>query len=262
MYDPDETGLVLMLAKGGGCSLESKKGDNDNWIERAGGSLPNYVCKVAKGIMRSGRSKSSAIAMAISQIKRWAAGGEDVEADTRAKAAKALAQWEALKAKAKAKRAVKATNDQGGQYLFFANSDVPEFSVDVVRQRWEAMQAAERRRKQEEYRREHPEVGNVPTPDIDMPDLPYFYIVDMWTSHLIVEANNTGRFLKVPYEVRGDDVFFGPAQPVIRTYEEVPADITVVDDEDLSDYEIAALSALSAPVGSPLGKILSLTQQG
>jgi hypothetical protein len=69
-----------------------------NWVEDAGG-LPPYVRKLARGIMKSGKTKSQAIAIAISRIKKWAAGGDDVDADTRAKAAKALAQWEALKAK-------------------------------------------------------------------------------------------------------------------------------------------------------------------
>ena len=73
-----------------------------NWVEDAGG-LPPYVRKLARGIMKSGKTKSQAIAIAISRIKRWAAGGEDVDADTRAKSAKALAQWESTKAKNKAK---------------------------------------------------------------------------------------------------------------------------------------------------------------
>jgi len=69
-----------------------------NWVEDAGG-LPPYVRELARGIMKSGKSKSQAIAIAISRIKKWASGGDGVDPDTRAKAAKALAQWEALKAK-------------------------------------------------------------------------------------------------------------------------------------------------------------------
>ena len=69
-----------------------------NWVEDAGG-LPPYVRKLARGIMKSGKTKSQAIAIAISRIKKWSSGGDSVDADTRAKAAKALAQWEALKAK-------------------------------------------------------------------------------------------------------------------------------------------------------------------
>lgn len=71
---------------------------NKNWVENNGG-LPPYVRKIARGIMKSGKTKSQAIAIAISRIKKWAAGGDDVDPDTRAQAAKALAQWEALKAK-------------------------------------------------------------------------------------------------------------------------------------------------------------------
>jgi hypothetical protein len=81
-------------------SLAEKPGKN-NWIEKRDGNLPPYVRKLARGIMKSGKTKSQAIAIAISRIKKWAAGGGDVNADTRAKAQKALAQWEALKAKKK-----------------------------------------------------------------------------------------------------------------------------------------------------------------
>ena len=42
---------------------------------------------------------SRAIATAISRCKVWAAGGDGVKPDTQAKAAKAIAEWEALKAK-------------------------------------------------------------------------------------------------------------------------------------------------------------------
>ncbi len=94
--------LILKLSSS--ASLADAPGDQDNWIERTGpggrgGELPPYVRKLARGIMKSGKSKAHAIAIAISRIKRWAAGGEDVDPDTRAKAAAALAEWEALKAK-------------------------------------------------------------------------------------------------------------------------------------------------------------------
>jgi hypothetical protein len=67
-----------------------------------GAELPGFVREVARALMRNGKSKSQAIQIAIGQIKKWAAGGEGVNADTQAKAAKALAQWEAAKAKARA----------------------------------------------------------------------------------------------------------------------------------------------------------------
>lgn len=43
------------------------------------------------------------IAIAISRIKVWAAGGGNVSAKTQAKAAKALGEWESLKSKNKAR---------------------------------------------------------------------------------------------------------------------------------------------------------------
>ncbi len=86
------------IALSSSSSLAEVPGDN-NWIEKKGGNLPPYVRKLARGIMKSGKSKSQAIAIAISRIKKWAAGGDGVDPDPRAKAAKALAQWERLKNK-------------------------------------------------------------------------------------------------------------------------------------------------------------------
>lgn len=76
----------------------------ENWVERAGG-LPRYIEDIALALIRErGMPRGRAIAVAISRVKLWAAGGGDVNADTRAKAAKAVAQWEALKAKNRAKK--------------------------------------------------------------------------------------------------------------------------------------------------------------
>ena len=77
-----------------------------NWVEKAGG-LPNYIERIAKHIHAdSGLTISHAIAAAIEQVKKWASGAGNVTPATRAKAAKAVAQWEALKAKAHAKKDV------------------------------------------------------------------------------------------------------------------------------------------------------------
>lgn len=78
-----------------------------NWVEKAGG-LPKYIEDIALALIRDhGMDRSRAIATAVSRVKKWAAGGGDVNADTKAKAAKAVAAWEALKAKNKAKGAAK-----------------------------------------------------------------------------------------------------------------------------------------------------------
>lgn len=77
-----------------------------NWVEKAGG-LPDYIERIAKHIhYEGGKDISTAISMAISQVRKWAAGGEGVSAKTQALASKALSAWEALKAKNKAKTAV------------------------------------------------------------------------------------------------------------------------------------------------------------
>ncbi len=97
----DDQALIVAFA---GCSLDESPGKN--WVEKQGG-LPEYICQVARAIKRSGKSTSQAIAIAVSRIKKWASG-VGVDADTQAKAAKALAEWEKKKAGAK-KDDVKAT---------------------------------------------------------------------------------------------------------------------------------------------------------
>lgn len=88
------------------CSLDRNPGKS-NWVEDQGG-LPNYICEIARSIHRKrGLSISRSISIAVGAVKNWASGQGDVDADTRAKAAKAVAQWEAKKAKARAKRAKK-----------------------------------------------------------------------------------------------------------------------------------------------------------
>lgn len=61
-----------------------------NWVARKGG-LPTFIQHVAHDIAeKSGKSVSSAIAIAISQAKKWAAKGNK-------QAAAAVAQWEKMK---------------------------------------------------------------------------------------------------------------------------------------------------------------------
>lgn len=72
-----------------------------NWVEEVGG-LPRYIKRISDALQRRGMSESHAIASAVNTVKRWARGGGDVTAKTRAKAIKALAEWEAKKARARA----------------------------------------------------------------------------------------------------------------------------------------------------------------
>ena len=79
-----------------------------NWIEDTPGpGLPSYIVKVAIGIMKSGKTRERAIPIAISRIKRWAAGLDNVNKDTQAKALASLKEWEALKLRNKVRMAKK-----------------------------------------------------------------------------------------------------------------------------------------------------------
>lgn len=83
-------------------SLERVPG-KQNWVDEAGG-LPSYIERIAKHLhYERGMPIGRAIAVAVSRCKMWAGGGDNVDPDTRAKAAKAIAEWEAKKAKAHAK---------------------------------------------------------------------------------------------------------------------------------------------------------------
>jgi hypothetical protein len=74
-----------------------KPGGPGLWKHK-GLQLPAYIQNVAHGIMKSVKDKSRAIATAIATVKRWAAGGGHVSAEVKAAAAKAVAEWEKLKA--------------------------------------------------------------------------------------------------------------------------------------------------------------------
>jgi hypothetical protein len=74
-----------------------KPGGPGLWKHK-GLQLPAYIQNVAKGIMKSVKDKSRAIATAIATVKRWARGGGKVSPEVRAAAAKAVAEWERLKA--------------------------------------------------------------------------------------------------------------------------------------------------------------------
>lgn len=203
--------LVVFLAAGSaGCSLNTSPGKN--WVEKEGG-LPNYICRIARAVMKSGKSRSSAIAIAVSRTKKWAAGGDKVNADTRAKAAKAVAEWEALKAKAKGGKVVKATNDLDQNYIFLTNTN--SFNTDIVREAWNDMQRSLRNAARQQYANEHP--GDAIPYDIEVP---YNYIKELWTDYIIVQVDgygNSGELFKVPYEVSGSDnsvIFHDPVKVI------------------------------------------------
>jgi hypothetical protein len=230
MSDREDMGLVLLLAGGGGCSLDSSPGKN--WVENSGG-LPDYICRIAKSISKGGKSKSAAIAIAVSRVKAWAAGGDDVDADTRAKAGKAVAEWEALKAKNKARKVVKASRIDGSGYLQLSNTD-DSFNTEIVKTAWR--QATDEARK---YARAQAKAQGLGYDSYE--SVPYSYIRELWTDYIIVEVEgNQSNFLKVPFTVSGNAVSFGDPTAVKVAY--VP-----VESIALSSNERQLLGSLLTP---------------
>jgi hypothetical protein len=99
--------LIALSGKGEeACSLAKDPGKpGHNWVTEEGG-LPTYICNVAKHIKADGKDTGTAIAMAVSQIKKWIADPH-TKPETKAKATAAIAQWEREKASAHAHHAVK-----------------------------------------------------------------------------------------------------------------------------------------------------------
>lgn len=86
----------------GPCSTKPL-GPGPNWVTKADpvNGLGPYIRAIANALRRSGHSEQDAVRLAVGVVKRWAAGGGNVTAPTRARAAKAVAEWEALRAKSK-----------------------------------------------------------------------------------------------------------------------------------------------------------------
>jgi hypothetical protein len=95
--------LIVAFA---GCSLDESPGSN--WVQEAGG-LPDYICRIARAVKKTGHTTSEAIAIAVSRVKVWASG-KGVDKDTQAKAVAALAEWEEKRAKTHAKSAAKKSD--------------------------------------------------------------------------------------------------------------------------------------------------------
>lgn len=75
-------------------------GTGKNWVTKAGG-LPPYIRAVIHAFKRKGVPEQDAVQRAIGVIRDWAAGKGNVTAATQARAVKALAEWEALRTKAR-----------------------------------------------------------------------------------------------------------------------------------------------------------------
>lgn len=186
--------LILELSRRN--SLAVVPGKN-NWIEKTDDEgLPDYIARIAKHIMNSGKSRSVAIASAISQVKKWAAGGEDVKPDTRAKAQAALAAWERLKAKNAARsKKVGLTNSKGkleqviDPYELVALS--VSYSMDSIRRQFD-----------EKIRKARAAKRSV-TGTYESDPMDYLWVKEVWTNYLIVKGDHGegARTYRVDYTV-------------------------------------------------------------
>lgn len=92
--------------------IEEDVEETYNWVDDVGG-LPGYIRRIANHLIASGMTESHAIASAVNTVKRWARGGKvtagpggpNVSAKTAAKAAAAVAEWEAKRIRARASAA-------------------------------------------------------------------------------------------------------------------------------------------------------------
>lgn len=121
-YKDDEAASdveLMLVADGQEFKVSSRslpsldRSPKENWVDKVGG-LPSYIERIAKHLhSERGMTISHAIAAAINRVKKWAAGGQNVSPETRAKAAKAVAEWEAKKAKSRAKTAARKVTKTG-----------------------------------------------------------------------------------------------------------------------------------------------------
>ena len=231
----DDYETILLLA--GGCSLDSSP--KKNWVEREGG-LPNYICRIARAVMRSGKSKSQAIAIAVSRVKKWAAGGDDVDADTRAKAATAVAQWEKMKSANKSKKVIAASyiTSDGEEDNYLILSHIPSFKTDIVRMAWDAQERIRRNEWELEHPREY-KSSSSELVDVSTDYYPYRWIKELWTDFILVETEKAGQpeLVKIRYEVNPitQDVTFGDEVEVRQVYIEMDSDLSDAEKELLSD---------------------------
>lgn len=233
VFARDELDLIVSFA---GCSLDEKPGSN--WVQKAGG-LPNYVCHLARAIKKTGKTTSQAIAIALSRIKVWATG-KGVDKDTQAKAAAAVSEWEALRAKNHAKTTAKDTVKATGQgEILVLSNAVTVFNVDSVRNAWSRQNSAW----VSAYQSMYPQGSSQPAPM-------YSYVREMWTDHLIVKADDEdGSLFRVDYTVddKGEVTF---AQPVQVKVQYVTVDSTEMVGDQMSNSELRQLMASVGPCHS------------
>jgi hypothetical protein len=246
LFDREDRDLMVAFA---GCSLDDSPGSN--WVQDNGG-LPDYICQIARAIKRSGKTTSQAVAIAVSRVKKWAAG-VGVDKDTQAKASAALAEWDKLKAKAKGKKAAKDTVKASRVDERLLN--LTDYSMDMVSAAWRARVNAA----QAAWRKANPQI----TSYYSDPEYPSStWAKEIWNTFIIVQSDygKDADLWKVPYTVDDNqDVTFQEPIEVKQTYVEVTGD-NDPDDTGMTDDQLQKLMAATGPCPkSKMEKFLALT---
>lgn len=233
IFTRDDIDLIVEFAAS---SLD--RSPRKNWVENAGG-LPAYIRDIAEDIHQErGKTISQAIAIAVSRVKKWAAGA-GASKQTQAKAAKALAEWERLKAKNKAKSAAKtvAASRTDDEVLCLT-----DYNMDDIRSAFTNRTNQLRK----EWRKANPSASYD-----DPSSPPYLYVKEVWNSFLIVQSEygRDADLYKVPYTVDDKgEVTFADAVEVRTEY-------IAVDDEELGDTD-------DTDIDGALKKIMAMSRSG
>lgn len=193
-------------------------------VQESGG-LPDYICRIAKAVRKTGKTTSEAIAIAVSRVKKWASG-VGVNKDTQAKAAAAVAEWEKLRAKSHAKSAAeKVAASAAADNILVLSDSVSSFNTDAVRAAW--------RKKS--------------NPSPMTADCTSF-IRELWTDHLITQKyDGDGQvFQRIDYSVAADGtVTFETPVDVKVSYVTLSADDMI--GKSITDSDLERLIAATPP---------------
>lgn len=217
-------------------------GGRQNWVDEVGG-LPPYIRAIAHALIREGRSESQAIQLAVGAVKRWAAGGDDVTAKTRAKAAAALAEWEAKKAAAHASPTGTETKNMVMANMAGSYEELRDQLRDAVNQ-----------------------LMRKPDPDHDGDDdgmlaSPGVCIEATYPTHVVASRWEDGKEQSwlVPYTVSDDGISLGAPQEVTLS---VVAQVDGEEAAEAPDADDAAAARFADPASSMLRDVALLVTGG
>jgi hypothetical protein len=120
-----------------------ERSPKENWVERVGG-LPRYIERIAKHLhYEKGKTISNAIAIAVNVVKKMCATGDlnfpgkqSANPKSRAQACAAVAEWEAKKARSKAKTAGRRVTESRREVQFARALELTEEAYKPIPPSW------------------------------------------------------------------------------------------------------------------------------